>query len=75
MLRHTTRAEREAKLMALYEGAVALRWKDEDLLRGQPIGPMHIVYGDGRAPCDMGWQTRAVVERIGRTFRLPVEVS
>jgi hypothetical protein len=66
-------AQQTAEMMALFEGATGLRWKDEDLIDGQPVGPLVIVYGDGRTH-NLGWQTRKVATNLAQAFRLTLEV-
>lgn len=63
----------ETELLAAFAGAVALRWKDEDMIQGEPVGPLVIVYGDGTT-LHLGWQTRKVSEDVAARFNLTLDV-
>jgi hypothetical protein len=44
---------------------VAVQWKDEDEVNDEPVGPMVLLYADGRRE-DKGWQTRKTAAVLAR---------
>lgn len=49
---------------------VAVAWKDEDEIEGEPFGPAFLEYDDGRME-EHGWVTRTAAVRIAEHHGVP----
>jgi hypothetical protein len=54
--------------------AIQITFKDEGAIDGEPIGPVAVLFSDGRT-ASVGWQTLAAAESLAKDFVLPLELG